>query len=443
MTAEVAVMNKKAVALAADSAVSSGDKIYNSANKLFALSKYEPVGVMIYNYAEFMGVPWETIIKVYREQKLGDQRFDTVQEYADHFLEYLRRENTVLFPESHVKDHLSAHFMRICYGVISDIQKDILQTLYQAVSDEGEVTIEERNSTISRVIANHYNEWKDKSSPLSITYRDIVETIPHYEEIATHVVDDVLEELVGSEDNTRKLKKICYFSAVKELHDHSGIVFAGFGACQAFPALVSYEVEAVFRQYDEEGNITDSLLKCIDGEHAEAEDAIVPFAQGDMVYRFTLGVDPSFEFSAKQYVERLFGHYAEAVIESVSEHPEIDLDTEILDELAGELREQGENRKDEFNERINKWKRTKFADPIMSTLGKLPKDELAVMAETLVNLTSFKKRVSDEEETVGGPIDVAVISKGDGFIWMNRKHYFDADKNFRFFETYYGSNSNQ
>ena len=46
MTAEVAVMNKSAVALAADSAVTissedprqGGDKVFNTANKLFTLS---------------------------------------------------------------------------------------------------------------------------------------------------------------------------------------------------------------------------------------------------------------------------------------------------------------------------------------------------------------------------------------------------------------------
>ncbi len=35
-------------------------------------------------------------------------------------------------------------------------------------------------------------------------------------------------------------------------------------------------------------------------------------------------------------------------------------------------------------------------------------------------------------ESVGGPIDVAVISKADGFIWIKRKHYFDPALNPRF-----------
>jgi len=66
----------------------------------------------------------------------------------------------------------------------------------------------------------------------------------------------------------------------------------------------------------------------------------------------------------------------------------------------------------------------------------LPKDELAAMAESLVNLTSFKRKVTLETETVAGPIDVAVISKGDGFIWIKRKHYFKAELNPQFFANY-------
>jgi len=34
-------------------------------------------------------------------------------------------------------------------------------------------------------------------------------------------------------------------------------------------------------------------------------------------------------------------------------------------------------------------------------------------------------------------IDVAVISKGDGFVWIKRKHYFKAELNPQFFANYY------
>ncbi|TOO22610.1 hypothetical protein, partial [Vibrio parahaemolyticus] len=63
----------------------------------------------------------------------------------------------------------------------------------------------------------------------------------------------------------------------------------------------------------------------------------------------------------------------------------------------------------------------------------LPKDELGYMAESLVNMTAFKRKVSHDSETVGGPIDVAIISKGDGFIWVKRKHYFCRELNEHYF----------
>ncbi|MFV9630695.1 MAG: hypothetical protein ACNYWM_06465 [Methanosarcinales archaeon] len=78
-----------------------------------------------------------------------------------------------------------------------------------------------------------------------------------------------------------------------------------------------------------------------------------------------------------------------------------------------------------------------YTDPVTSVVSMLPKDELAAMAEALVNLTFFKRKVSMETETVGGPIDVAVISKGDGFIWIKKKHYFKPELNPQFFANYY------
>jgi len=44
---------------------------------------------------------------------------------------------------------------------------------------------------------------------------------------------------------------------------------------------------------------------------------------------------------------------------------------------------------------------------------------------------------SVETDTVALPIDVAVISKGDGFIWIKRKHYFEPALNQHFFSNYY------
>ena len=98
MTAIVGVLNKHAVAIAADSAVTlgGGRKVMNGANKLFALSKYHPVAIAIYGNAEFIGTPWEIIIKEYRKQ-LKDKSFPTLRMYVDDFQRFLKRRKYFLF----------------------------------------------------------------------------------------------------------------------------------------------------------------------------------------------------------------------------------------------------------------------------------------------------------------------------------------------------------
>ena len=76
---------------------------------------------------------------------------------------------------------------------------------------------------------------------------------------------------------------------------------------------------------------------------------------------------------------------------------------------------------------------TSHAAPMKRVIGMLPLDELAELAEILIRIESLKERVTKNSEQISGPIDVAVISKGDGFIWIKRKHYFDAKLNPRFF----------
>ncbi|MEM7667404.1 MAG: hypothetical protein AAF250_16255 [Pseudomonadota bacterium] len=71
MTAEIAVINKTAIALAADSKVTLSQrgeeqKIFDAADKLFELSEHNPIGIMFYNNLQFMGVPIDVLVREFR-----------------------------------------------------------------------------------------------------------------------------------------------------------------------------------------------------------------------------------------------------------------------------------------------------------------------------------------------------------------------------------------
>lgn len=94
MTVVVGVLNKKGVAIAADSAttiIENGQvvKIVNSGNKMLRLSDSVDVGVMIVNTAKILGMPWDVIIRWYRKKR-GKEEFPTIEKIVEDFLNFVQ-----------------------------------------------------------------------------------------------------------------------------------------------------------------------------------------------------------------------------------------------------------------------------------------------------------------------------------------------------------------
>ena len=81
-----------------------------------------------------------------------------------------------------------------------------------------------------------------------------------------------------------------------------------------------------------------------------------------------------------------------------------------------------------------------YMKPIILSVSSLPIEELGLLAESMINITSLRRKVALDQNigTVGGPIDVSIITKSDGFIWLKRKHYFDRKYNPQYYYSHYG-----
>ena len=201
----------------------------------------------------------------------------------------------------------------------------------------------------------------------------------------------------------------------------SGVVVAGFGRNQWFPALSQHLVDGVVS-----GRVRTCKLDSV--EIGEQQSAVIyPFAQRDIVTTFMEGLHPMYN-ALEGFVEERIGLVKEHFCNHVKEALSPEAYTALLDEMDREI----SDTVGDFMTLRDDLKNSNYG-PIMSVVESLPKKELAEMAEALVNLTSFKLRVSLGAETVGGPVDVAVISKGDGLVWIKRKHYFSPELNHRYF----------
>ena len=434
MTAEIAIMNKEALALAADSAVTlreeKGQKIFTSANKIFTLSKYHPVGIMIYGSAKFMEVPWETIIKIYRN-KLSKKKFDTLKAYAVDFIDFLSKENR-LFPESEQDKYFTSNI----YSYFYYIRRKIEQKVEAIISDKSKITKSEIKEITSTIIKRHYDTWKKTTLLPSVPQKYVPNLIDKYRATIDKAKKDVFENLPISKSLSNSLTEIAgsLFAKfpIEVVHSGiSGVVIAGFGQKEVFPSLQSFLLDGVahnFLKYREDKHIKIAF---------DNNATIVPFAQSEMVATFMEGVEPGYETAIENFLSRIFNEYPHIIIDKIDK-----LDDNEKKSLKEKLKEISNKEFKLCKKKLEDYRRKNFVDPVIKVVAMLPKDELAAMAESLVNLTSFKRKISMEAETVGGPIDVAVISKGDGFVWIKRKHYFKPELNPQFFANYYKETEN-
>ncbi len=57
----------------------------------------------------------------------------------------------------------------------------------------------------------------------------------------------------------------------------------------------------------------------------------------------------------------------------------------------------------------------------------MPIQDAIDLAEFLVDLTTKFIRFCDGAQTVGGPIEIATITKHEDFKWIKRKHFFPRE----------------
>lgn len=238
------------------------------------------------------------------------------------------------------------------------------------------------------------------------------------------VIDEVLEEEFRRYKITKELKKLIsklFFEAYRrEVPSgyETGLVIAGFGEEELLPCLLHYTIDG------KHGSTLRSWL--VDNSHDVSKEgaAIIPFAQSDMFSLFLEGIAPEYRDFMAIFLHNTLKAKSERIVDSY-----------VPDSQKGaeKERQKDENKIifERFISEFNSFK-GKIIKPFMQVVGSLPKEEMAALAEALVELTSLRRKMDSNLESVGGPTDVAIISKGDGFIWVKRKHYFDPKLNLDF-----------
>lgn len=426
MTTEIVVLNCSAVALAADSiaTVSVADESTakrHQVNKLFTLSKHQPVGVLLYgNSSLLQSTPWETVIKVFR-QHLGKASLPTIADYARMFCEFPSSCRNLMMPSEQdqwVVATLESFFRHAAETVDKRFQSVFAKNVQVPTSDVP-VIVKEVIAQLLQTLQS-----KEKRDGLTEDFES------RFREQYSLIVIDSMTRAMGKRPIDSECLQmgqeiaVSLFTRQNKFPSYSGIVFAGFGSDEYFPVVHSIRVY---------GACLGSLIYDFDsqGSFSQAGAAVLPFAQTDVAQSFLFGMDEHDRLMIGQYLSEVFRELPKVIAETMS------VGVDDKEKILKSLESATEKAVTGFNDLLITALKQRHTNPLIEVLRFLPKESLAEIAESLVSLTTLKRKVSRGVETVGGPVDVAIISKGDGFVWVRRKHYFDPKLNPTFFANYF------
>lgn len=426
MSAGICIMNQNAIAMAADSAVTIGGgiAIHNSVNKLFSLSRIEPIGALIYANANFMQTPVEIILKQYRLE-IGSERryFDKLSEYVDDFIAFLIRQKAFLRLDVNEKSFV----LEVAENLLDGLDGDI-KNLYSERVEKKKSELDNREyQELYEAAVEQTEEFVDSFDNLK-NFDKIEYIESNYEGYIRKYINDRYD--VFSEDQKNRLTKSCIKIICKDFYrsGYVGIAFAGYGKKEIYPTMIHINVSGLL----------DDKVKYKVVENANIDEknrqSITPLAQVDVMETFLFGLNNA-----------LLNYIANMIPDTLGDDIENLNESYFVDGKKDKVKQELEVCTAHIVNRIIDKAQKDFFQPIRSAIGGLPMDELGMLAESMVNLTSIRRKVAidSNSRTVGGPIDVAIISKGDGFIWVKRKHYFESNMNPQYFVRNFGGNTDE
>lgn len=421
MTAIVGILNRQGIAFAADSAatltVSSTHKITNHANKIFELSKKEPIGIAMYGNMNLMKLSWEQIIKMYR-QKLADTKFEYLKEYADDFFSYVR---DLIAPnqDSMYTQNQIHFFVNSFYNEILKLASDKLKKESKELSDENivDVMMDEMKSI--------YDCYKQKETCLDCQSL----TLESFTDLSREYVYSKLAQCLSVNNCPLNFKEtfietlFCIVRSSAHVYASStGLVFFGYGDKELMPSYQSYTISELFENKLKIIETGGYVVDCNKGA------CLIPFAQTDVTNTVVRGIDDDLRTVFYEKNEQILSLLLTTIISKLTE---VQAPQKLIDILTSlDIKSMSKVFKEDMDDYI--WKN--YVSKLIDIVEFLSKEDLAEMAESLIKMTGLKRHVTTDEESVGGPVDVAVVTKYDGFIWIKRKHYFSPELNPNYFQ---------
>lgn len=387
-------MNKIAAALASDSSVtmSTGNQVlrsYPTAEKIFPLTHPHRLAVLHNGCTELLRVPYAVLLAEWHRTLTAP--LARVSDYATSFLMWIEAQ-TGIFDDANQDNFLEWMLRDYFLAVRNDILEECHRRSLQPEDWETPIAA----ALLEEVLAPRLRHLRELSSSENLDQADIDAFMTSHAKTVQAALEWVFDDTPRSESGDQLLNEMAstVVAATESFSSDADLIFVGFGEEELFPASQAVGVGGIFA-----GKVK-STIHPYNAITTDDSAYISPYAQTEAMHTFLRGYHPDFLAAAHQNLETAL---------TAREHDPKD--------ATFDTSKHHEQLTDQF-ERLS-W--DEFLQPLVSTVAGLPKAELARMAESLVGLQVLRKLTRAEAETVGGPLDVATLTRGEGFTWCRHK----------------------
>lgn len=397
MTAQVAVLSAQGIAVASDSAVTivardRGNRSYPSADKIFALPGV-PVAVMHSGNASLRGVPWKLLIERWGIER--DQiELDTMASYADELLAWLVKQEYFASDEAQ-DDTFRWMYRDYLLSVRNGIREALIR---EGISLEAGYLTDTAEAAVADDVVQSYlarlHERPDVAG-FSVEIADalVVRLTEELREDFEWVFDDVPRTRLLDSHAVDIAKTLILKAEPFDLDATLAIV--GYGREAFFPSSWQGTVTAIVAGLPRLWDVSETQIS------QGMRVTINPYGLTDAIHMFLRGTSSRYLTTAHHALEALADELGVAEDDKAQQ----DVLTRAHDQLV---------------ERFDDLEWTEFLKPMLDVAETLPLAELVRLADSLVGLASLRQMINGDA-SVGGPVDLARITKNRGFEWVRRK----------------------
>lgn len=411
MTSEVMIMNRQAVVLAADSAVTygggPGSVVTLEAEKILQLGPN--MALMVYSRGDVLGRSWSHIAHAFKRAQ-GELDFDSVQACADAFFAFIDN-NRQLFPEKEEREELE-DLMRAAMLTVLNHARNLRthapgQYETDAAAFEGALDLYR-----AHLLQDEGGAERPSLEVFAALDRD--RFYQQYASMLDNLIGEALGEFGMQESIRNKLYDFAYLIITRPafLEPYAGLVFAGFGEGDVFPVYCHYYASIMVDGVIKRAHDETTQVGVENGPNAYLRT----FAQAEMTHAFLRGVHP--------YMFDVMASMNMVTNEAASEIAlrKAGLDEAEISRVMGEMRDSELlSLSAEFIHTARTISQEEFIDPFIAVVAASGKKQMGETAKALVELNILKSDLHQTQTGVGGEVDVAMISRTGGFEWYAKK----------------------